>query len=126
MTAKSNPDWVTVWTDAILQERGKLSTGAVQPFDALMAFLRESGRDEAAGDVGIAKEHKITDNIKMMASLHKSGKHEITNHLGITKEREIPQNIRKSARKTGPLFHAVHLAWRWVIRTLVGNRHDHV
>lgn len=72
--------WIDVWTKRILrrhQPEGELppSTGApaeharlryteaLQPFDALMGFLREIGRDSAANRVGIAKEDQITLNM---------------------------------------------------------------
>lgn len=56
-----NSSWDAVWTTYILR-RGR-STEALQPYDALLAFLRESGRDEEAKRVGIAKEDQITKNI---------------------------------------------------------------
>lgn len=59
--ANKQMEGIEVWTAYILSDRGR--TRQLQPFDELIAFLRETGREKDANMVGIAKENQITTNM---------------------------------------------------------------
>ncbi|WP_291994103.1 hypothetical protein [Candidatus Accumulibacter sp. ACC003] len=63
---KSETSWERVWTDDILggsRVRDEKWSVALQPFEIFATVLRESGREDTARRVGVAKEDIITKNI---------------------------------------------------------------